>query len=211
MNRVEVASEWVYSAVSDFYFAFCIQDWKFRKYATFFNILGAEKVCKSILLFHNDAIYARLSKHNARQRVEEEVKTRWQHSFKKMLKDIDGIIGDHKVKGILSTSFDGFTGKQFVTILERGYMESRYPTANPVYRLFWIKDTTGGAKLFFDPLESSGLHKFAYRLAQEILLYLRGKAIFRRLRQSIQQLVGKGDTGRRFTNLFFKGNVKSYF
>lgn len=211
MNRVDVASEWVYSAISDFYFAFCIDDWRFRRYATFFNIMGTEKICKGILLFHNAAIYKELSEQSARQRIEEEVKSRWKHSLKKMLKDIDAIVGSHKVEDILSVSFDGFTGRQFVKVIEKGYMESRYPTANPVYRHFPIKGTKGGTKLFWDPLESSGLHKFTYRLSKEILLYLKKEVTaFRRLRSFVKGLLGKGDTGRRFTNLFFEGNLKKY-
>jgi len=210
MNRVDVASEWVYSAISDFYFAFCIEDSRFRRYATFFNIMGAEKICKGILLFHNGEIYKQLGKQLARQKIEEEVKKRWGHSLKKMLKDIDAIIGSHKVEDILSASFDGFTGRQFVKVIEKGYMESRYPTANPVYRQFPIKGTTGDPKLFWDPLESSGLHKFAYLLSQEVMLNLKGVTAFRSLRSFVKRLLGKGDTGRRFTNLFFKGNLKKY-
>jgi hypothetical protein len=210
MKRIEVAGEWIYSAISDFYFAFSIQDTKFRRYATFFDIMAVEKICKGILLFHNDAIYKQLPSQLAKQKIEEEVKIRWGHNLKKMLKDIDAIIGSQKVDSILSVSFDGFTGRQFVKVIEKGYMESRYPTANPIYRLFPIKSTSGGSKLFFDPLESSGLHKFAYRLSQEILLYLKGVTAFPRLRSSVKQLVGKGDTGRPFTNLFFQRNLKKY-
>lgn len=210
MDRIEVASVWIYSAISDFYFAFCVENQKFREYATFFDIMGTEKICKGILLFHNASIYEQLSKQSARQRIEEELKTRWKHSLKKMLKDIDSIIGCDKVKDILSVSFDGFTGKQFVKVFEKGYMESRYPTANPVYKQFPIKGTKGGTRLFWDPLESSGLHKFAYRLSQEILLYLKGVATFPDLRLYVQRLLGGGDTGRRFTNLFFKGDIKNY-
>ena len=210
MKRLEVAGEWIYSAISDFYFAFSIEDTKFRRYATFFDIMAVEKICKGILLSHNDAIYKHLLKQLARQKIEVEVKKRWGHSLKKMLKDIDAIIGFQKVNTILSVSFDGFTGRQFVTVIEKGYMESRYPTANPICRLFPVKSTTGGSKLFFDPLDSSGLRKFAYRLSQEILLYLKGVTAFSRLRSSIKQLVGKGDTGRRFTNLFFQRNLKKY-
>lgn len=209
MKRVEVAGEWIYSAISDFYFAFSIQDTKFRRYATFFDIMGVEKICKGILLFHNDIIYKQLPRQSAKQKIEVAVK-RWGHSFKKMLKDIDAIIGSQKVAPILSFSFDGFTGRDFVEVFEKGYMESRYPTANPIYRSFPIKSTSGGSKLFLDPLESSGLHKFAYRLSQEILLYLKGVTAFPRLRSSVKQLVGTGDTGRRFTNLFFQRNLKKY-
>ena len=210
MNRLDVASEWIYSAISDFYFAFCMQNQKFRMYATFFDIMGVEKICKGILLFHNAPVYEQLSEQCARQRIEEELKTRWSHSLKKMLKDIGAIIGQDKVNDILSARFDGFTGKQFRNVVERGYMESRYPTANPVYRQFPIKNSKGGPKLFWDPLGSSGLHKFAYRLSQEILLHLKGAATFQDLGVCVQKLLAVEDTGRRFTNLFFKGDINKY-
>jgi hypothetical protein len=74
MNRIDVTSEWIYSAISDFYFAFCTQHQKFRTYATFFEIMGVEKICKGILLFHNSSIYEQLSEQRARERIEEELK-----------------------------------------------------------------------------------------------------------------------------------------
>ena len=211
MNRLDVASEWIYSAISDFYFAFCMQNQKFRMYATFFDIMGVEKICKGFLLFHNTSVYEQLSEQCVRQRIEEELKTRWSHSLKKMLKDIGAIIGQDKVNDILSARFDGFTGKQFRNVVERGYLESRYPTANPIYRRFPVKKySKGGPKLFWDPLGSSGLHNFGYRLSQEILLHLKGVENFSDLKISVENLLGVGDTGRRFTNLFFKGDVKKY-
>jgi len=210
MKREEVAGEWIYSAISDFYFAFSIEDTKFRRYATFFDIIAVEKICKGILLFHNDAIYKQLRRQPAKQKIEAEVKNRWGHSLKKMLKDIDAIIGSQKLDTILSVSFDGFTGRQFVKIIEKDYMESRYPTANSIYRLFPIKSTSGGSKHFLDPLQSSGLHKSAYRLSTEMLLYLKGVTAFQSLRSSVIRLVSKGDTGRRFINLFFQRNLNKY-
>jgi len=210
MNRLDVTSEWIYSAISDFYFAFCMQNQKFRMYATFFDIMGVEKICKGILLFHNAPVYEQLSEQCARQRIEEELKTRWRHSLKEMLKDIGAIIGQDKVNDILSARFDGFTGKQFRNVVERGYMESRYPTANPIYRQFPDKTSKGGPKIFWDPLRSSGLHKFAYRLSQEILLHLKGAETFSDLQISVQKLLGAEDAGQRFTNLFFKGDIKKY-
>jgi len=64
--------------------------------------------------------------------------------------------------------------------------------------------------MFWDPLRSSGLHKFAYRLSQEILLHLKGAETFSDLQISVQKLLGAEDAGRRFTNLFFKGDIKKY-
>jgi hypothetical protein len=179
-------------------------------YATFFDIMGIEKICKATLLFHNAIIYEQLSEQCARQRIEEELKTRWSHSLKKMLKDIGPMIGGNTVNNILSARFDGFTGKQFRNVVERGYMESRYPAANPVYRQFPVRNSHGDHKLFLDPLGSSGLHKFAYQLSQEILLHLKTVVIFPDLEVYVQKLLGEEDTGRRFTNLFFKGNVSKY-
>jgi hypothetical protein len=174
--------------------------------------MGVEKICKGFLLFHNDSVYEQLSEQCARQRIEEELRTRWSHSLKKMLKDIGAIIGQDRMNEVLSTRFDGFTGKQFRNVVERGYMESRYPTANPIYRQFPVKNNSaGGPKLFLDPLGSSGLHKFAYRLSQEILLHLKGVENFSDLKISVEKLLGVEETGRRFTNLFFKGDVKKYF
>ena len=210
MNRIDVTSEWVYSAISDFYFAFCTQHRKFRTYANFFEIMGTEKICKGILLFHNASVYEQLSERRARERIENELKRRWGHSLKKMLKEIATIIGQNKLKEILSRNFDGFTGREFRNVIEKGYMESRYPAANPVYRQFPVKNSDGSAKLFWDPLGSSGLHKFAYRLSQEILLRLKGDESFLDLRKSVEKLLGTEDTGRRFTNLFFDGNIGKY-
>lgn len=210
MNRIDVTSEWIYSAISDFYFAFYTEDQKFMAYATFFEIMGVEKICKGILLFHNASVYEQLSEQCARQRIEVELKKRWSHSLKKMLKDISTIIGQNKLNDILLARFDGFTGKEFRNVIEKGYMESRYPAANPIYRQFPVKSAKGGAKLFWDPLGSSGLHKFAYRLSQEILLHLKGEESFLDLRKSVEKLLGAEDTGRRFTNLFFDGNIQKY-
>jgi hypothetical protein len=89
-------------------------------------------------------------------------------------------------------------------------MESRYPAANPIYRQFPVRNSNGGPKLFLDPLGSSGLHKFAYRLSQEILIHLKGTATFPDLKLCVQKLLDKEDTGRRFTNLFFKGDINKY-
>ena len=210
MNRVDVTSEWIYSGISDFYFTFCVKDGKFQTYATFFDIMGTEKICKALLLFHNAAIYEGIRKQAAKERIEKKLKNYWGHSLRKMLNDIEGIIGSPKVKDILSVPFDGFTGREFVVVIERGYMESRYPSANPVYREFSPRSAGSGPALFMDPLGSSGLHKFAYRLCQEIFLYLKGNADFRKLRRSLRQLLGRGRAKQRFMNLFFRGNIRNY-
>ncbi len=208
MDRIQVATIWIYSGVKDFYFAFCNEDSKFREYTTFFDIQGLEKFIKGFLLFHHPEIYEGYRDQDARIRIEREVKNKkWGHNFKTMVEETASFIGKRKVDQILSTSFDGFKGREFIKVIEKGYIESRYPIANPVYRMHPIKNT----RLFRDPLQSTGLDKFAYRLCQEMLLSLKETADLSDLKGHVERLLDNKDTGRRFTDLFFEPDIKKYF
>jgi len=208
LNRIQVATIWIYAGIKDFYFAFCNEQKHFGEYTIYFDIQGIEKFIKGFLLFHHPEIYEGFKDQDARIRIDKKVRAKhWGHNFEAMLKEVEPFVGKAIIDQILSSPFDGFTGKEFLTAIKIGYIESRYPLVpNPAYQMH----PTQHAKVFKDPLQSSGLHKFAYRLCQEMFLSLKGTVDLSDLKSSVVRLLGNKNTGRRFTNLFFKQYISKY-
>jgi len=72
-----------------------------------------------------------------------------------------------ELRTIVSQGYDGYRGRRLLTVLEAGYLESRYPVGRPISRLFPIPGSK--PKMHWEPLYSSGLEKCAFALSRCIV------------------------------------------
>lgn len=204
LTREEVVLTWLQMGISDFFFAFKISG-SFVRYGPFFNCMGIELICKSYLLGCRASDYESLSFQKALGKVDQVAKRELSHRLSDIIDDIRQRKSTGKITQLLSKNFDGFSGSDFVKTLESAYLECRYPVPNRIYRKFPIEGMT---RMYRDPIYSSGLPKFCYATAREILAYIRDDFSIKVPRTFLETLRPK-TTYRRFRNLFFADQRKS--
>jgi hypothetical protein len=210
MNRRKVLTKeiviltWLQRGIEDFFFAFKAQG-SFVRYSPFFNYMGLELICKSYLLGTRAGDYENQPFQNGLVKVDSIARKAFGHN----LSDIISEIQRRKLSGgigkLLSRKFDGFSGADFIKILESAYLECRYPIPDRSYRRFPIQGKKG---VFNDPVYSSGLPKFCYAVAIEILGYIRDDFAIE-VPQSFLERLRPMTTNRRFLTLFF-GDQRRY-
>jgi hypothetical protein len=183
MDTTTAVSAWVMSGIFDLYFAFSIEGISFNKQKTFYNAMGLEK--------------------------------NYGHKYRKMLKEIkkDSALNDD-AKAVLSKSYMrieniSFNGNKFLKALEKIYMESRYPSATPVSRSFYVNKFFG-----IDPINTSALIDLIYDISLFILKYLKKEVSFLPKIKKIEDYHSKIDSWKRFKRIFFTetdGDIIKYF
>jgi hypothetical protein len=158
--------------------------------------MGLEKLLKAYLLHLNREKYSHLDTEGSKEIIECLVK-KWGHSIKRMIKEINKIE---------QAKYDCYKGSQLITVIEAGYMESRYPVSRPIYEQFKIK----GTEIYWDPLESSEITDLIYDLSRFTLLNLSNEVGLEKVGQEFVETHGSRESFGRFTNIFFKGEVKNY-
>ena len=199
LTREQVVFEWLQMSISDFFFAFKIEG-SFVRYAPFFNAMGFELMCKAYLLGCRASDYEGLLVQAGLEKVDRIAKKK---ELSHKLSEIIGDIKNRKPRGqipyLLSQNFDGFSGSDFVNTLESAYLECRYPVPRQIYKSFPIH---GMKRMYSDPIYSSGLHKFCYSVAREILTYINDDFSIKVSRSFLETLRPKA-TCKRFRRLFF--------
>ncbi len=203
LTREEIVLTWLQMSISDFFFAFKIGG-SFVRYGPFFNYMGFELICKSYLLGCRAGEYEGLPIREALRKVDKIAKNELGHKLADVLVKIRQRKPDGKITQLLTKNFDGFSGSDFTKILESVYLECRYPVPEPIYRQFPIK---GMKRMYSDPVYSSGLPKFCYATAREILAYIRDDFSIKVPRIFLETLRPK-TTYRRFRRLFFADQTK---
>lgn len=198
LTKEVVVLTWLQRGIEDFFFAFKVQG-SFVRYSPFFNYMGLELICKSYLLGTKASDYENQPFQNGLIKVDSIAKKAFGHNLSDIISEIQkrkssGIIGT-----LLSKNFDGFSGADFTKSLESVYLECRYPIPDPIYRNFSIQGKKG---MFMNPVYSSGLPKFCYAVATEILGYIRDDFDIKVPQIFLDRLRPK-TTYRRFSNLFF--------
>ena len=196
MESSLVSKTWVRSGLEDLYFGFCIEYEPHRPYALFSDIMGLEKLLKAYLLHLNSEKYSHLDIKGSKKIIECLVK-KWGHSIKRMIKEINKIE---------QGKYDCYKGSELITVIEAGYMESRYPVSRPIYEQFKIK----GTDMYWDRLGSSAITDLIYHLSRSILLSLSSEVALEKVGQEFMETHGSRESFGRFTNIFFKGEVKKY-
>lgn len=198
LTREVVVLTWLQRGIEDFFFAFKAHG-SFVRYSPFFNYMGFELICKSYLLGCKADDYENLPFQKGLKEVDEIARKDFGHNLSDIICSIQNRKPSGKVTYLLSKNFDGFSGVDFVETLKSAYLECRYPVPEPIHRKFPLRKIRGA---FWDPVYSSGLPKFCYAMAREILGYIRDDFSIKVPQTFLERLRPK-TTYRRFRNLFF--------
>jgi hypothetical protein len=160
-----VAKHWAGYGIQDLVFEFVMLD-AWREYKAFFLEQGFEKICKAYLLANRASEFKGLPFSQAKA-VIEKIATKYGHKLKKMMKDLSQI--KPQLNDLLQKKYDArYTGHEIISILERGFIESRYIVANPASQNYRIERTD----MCWDPMYSSALGHFVYEVASSVLRYI---------------------------------------
>jgi len=178
------------------------------RYDPFINAMGFELVCKGYLLALKRSKYEGLGDTQAKIKVNELAKG-MNHKVKDLVKEIKKSIGQGKVQRLLDKKYAGYTGSKILKAIEATYLECRYPVPTPFYKRDKDFKVPGLKNAYFDPLYSSGLHKFCYEFCRLILSDLKLNFGITIPESWLKQKIS-GDEGIRFENLFFDSRKEDF-
>jgi len=131
------------------------------------------------------------------------------HKVTDLVEEIEKSIGQGKVQPLLDKKYDGYTGSIILKAIEAAYLECRYPVPTHFYEVdkdFKVPDLKNA---YYDPVYSSGLHKFCYEFCRIILTDLKAKFGIGIPESWWNQKI-TDDAGRRFGNLFFDSRKEDF-
>jgi hypothetical protein len=204
LDQEEVVLTWLMRGIEDLFMSFKI-DSSFSRYSAFLNAMGFEMICKAFLLTTKNDKYEGVEINQAIRKIDKLARNMG-HKVSKLVEQIKAMIGDGKIQPLLDRSYDSFTGSQFLEVIESAYLECRYPVPNPIHEKFPID---GKDQMFWDPLFSSGLHKFCYAFCRELLTVLKNDFSITISKSRLEERV-TGKEGERFCNLLFGDNINDY-
>lgn len=169
IERKVVIKLWALRGVVDFYNGFDIQD-RFDWYSAFFWHQGLEKLCKAYLLGTKSSEYENRPEQQARKRINEIVRNKKDmgHNLTEMFgKLIEKKVLNEEIKAKVYRYFGkDFTGEDLVEILEKAYMECRYPLIPyPVEMVYFTTEKNS----WWNPLSSRELMEFTFEIGLKIL------------------------------------------
>jgi hypothetical protein len=198
LSREVVVLTWLQRGIEAFFIAFKMGGPEAR-YRPFFDYMGFELLCKSYLLGCRAKDYENLSFQNGLAKVNAIAKKELGHNLWDIICKILRQKPTGKIAIILSRDFDGFSGDDFIKTLEAAYVECRYPVPEPISKKFPIPGSKGLSR---DPILSTGLTKFSYTVAREILSYIKDDFSIEVPQGFLETLIPKSEF-LRFSNLFF--------
>jgi len=204
LTKETVVLTWFFRGLEDLFFAFRIKS-PFR-YEPFFNTMAFEMICKAYLLAEKAGQYEHLKGNQAVGKIDKLAKC-WGHHIGVMVDEITASINDQDFQNLFSQKFNGYTGDQFVKVMEAAYLESRYPVPNPIHEKFPIHGHPG---TYWDPLCSSGLQYFCFSFTRRIMTYLKEKFGITVPKEEFDRIV-TGEAGERFCNIFLKDIPPDFF
>lgn len=199
INTQEVTQIWISHGIKDFYISFEFEDAnKWHEYSTFFCHQGLEKICKAYLLLTEASQYENLTEKQALEKVDKIAKG-FGHELQKLL----GLLC---LKGVLSSTdmsqkYERFTGDELIRILEKAYIESRYPAPEPIHRRYAIK-INSNLRMFEDPIGMTAPIKFSQKIALKILKKIESDSSITISKDKISNKIADKDW-KRFCNIFF--------
>lgn len=202
ISKQKVAQTWVFHGLKDFYISFEFEDAnKWHEYSTFFCHQGLEKICKAYLLLTEALQYENLTEKQALDRVNKIAKG-FGHELKKLLgllclKDVLSSVD-------ISRKYEGFTGDELIKVLEKAYIESRYPVPDPIHRKYPIKSNSH-LKLSYDPIRMTAPIKFSRKIAFKILEKIKSDFSIVIPENKVSNKIADKDW-TRFCNIFFGNN-----
>ncbi len=127
-------------------------------------------MCKAYLLGKRSSEYESFPEQQGRKKVDNIAKNECGHNLNEMIKKLIsyGVLDQNIFKNKYAKyGVKDITGKDITKILEKAYLECRYPIPNPVYKNYPIKK--GRIKIFDDPLGLSEPRKFAFEVGHKII------------------------------------------
>lgn len=204
LDQETVVLTWLMRGIEDFFMSFKIDE-SFSRYSPFLNAMGFEKICKAFLLATEKDAYEGIGKQEAINRIDRLARSMG-HKVSDLSDKIKDILGADRIQPLLDAKYDGFTGTQFLKVIERANTECRYPVPNPVHKEFPVE---GKDNRFWSPLDSSGLHKVCYAFCREILTALKTDYGVTISKSHLAERV-YDEVGERFCNLLFGLNMTDY-
>ena len=200
---------WVTMGIEDFFLSFRMSETVgHSRYDPFINAMGLELVCKGYLLALKRSEYEGLIEGQANLKINQLAKG-MNHKITNLVHEIEKNIGQDQVKPLLAKKYDGYTGFKIMEAIEAAYFECRYPVPTPFYRIDKEFKVPGLKDAYFDPIYSSGLHRFCYEFCRLILADLKAKFGIRIPESWWNQKI-VNDAGRRFENLFFNSKKEDF-
>jgi len=203
LSKETVVRAWFFRGLKGLFFAFRI-DSPFS-YEPYFNTMGFEMICKAYLLVEKADEYENLERNQAIYKIDKLARY-WGHNIEIMVDEIKKSINDPNFSSVLRENYDGYTGDQFIKIMEAAYFECRYPVPNPIHEKFPIK---GHPDMYWEPLCSSGLGKFCFAFTRKVVVYLKKKFNISIPKDEFNKII-TGEAGVRFCNLFLEGTPKDF-
>lgn len=208
MSKRDTVLVWAFRSIEDFFFAFKL-DYPDR-FGPFFDAMGIEMMLKAYFLAEHACEYENLPENELAKKVNEIAKN-LNHRLEVLVRVVNKGPPDERLAEVLTLDFDGYKGKKMLRALEAAYIECRYPVSSPFHKKTPLlgKDGKHIRGAYEDPINSSGVSKFAYSVARILLDWIREKHGIALPRGYLVKLVA-GDAGRRFCNLFFEGEFERF-
>lgn len=202
MSKEIVVQYWVNRGVKDFYISFEFEAAnKWHEYSTFFCYQGLEKICKAYLLATKAKEYERLSKEKALDKINKMAKGLG-HELQKIicLLCFENVLSSSDI----TKKNGGYSGKELIDILEKAYIESRYPVPRPLHRKYPVV-TKGKHKMYSYPIGETAPIHFARKIALTIINKIESDFSIAISREKITNKISDKNW-RRFCSLFLKSN-----
>lgn len=197
MNYERVVITWVWRGLSDLICAFSLERNVFWDQARFLEVMALEKFLKAVILLAESDSYESLPVEEARSCINS-IAMGFNHKIEKMLNTVDGHIGGDKVAQAILGDYSDYSGREMIRVIQSGYLEYRYPVAVPIYKSFPLGDNC-----FKDPLGSSAITEFAYRICNISFFHLQKNVAFDGILEHFERRYGELDAFGKFNNLFW--------
>lgn len=206
LSRETVIELWVFCAIRDLHIAFYLEKY-FRWYVLFFCHQGLEKLCKAYLLGIRSSEYESCPEQQGKQIVNRIAINECGHDLKDMIKKLIsyGVLDQNIFRQKYAKyGVQDINGNGIIKILERAYLECRYPVPHPIYQNYPIKKRKKGQmKIFDDPLGSSEPRKFAFDIGLKIIERIEKDFNIPIPRENFYSHIDKEDW-TRFRRIFFR-------
>ncbi len=201
ITRKQVVTAWMNRGLDDFVIQFVpLKQWV--KHQPFYLEQGLEKICKAFLIGKDARKYRRLSFMKARAVTAKLAKSYAHHKLSELVLRVSRDVP--KVSQVVSQFYGDYNGQKILEILEKGYIESRYPPSEPVYRDRENRFIVKRKHYFVDPTCSDALQKFTFAISRVILHEIEEK-FHAKVQNQYSDLISDNDW-KRFLNLLQNNN-----
>lgn len=192
---------WCFKAIDHFHVAFDIEDQHWNYYQSYFNYLGFEVLCKSVVIANEWESFDKSNNQSLKESMNVCVK-RFNHRSGDLVNYLKDLIGEEQVSNALKRTYVNVSGRDMIDkAFNQIVQECRYLIPEGSYKNFPIDEGCWN-----DPLGSSDVRDFTCYFSGMILDYLSSKYPECIDKEDLKVHILKKDSGERFIRLFFNGN-----